>query len=210
MKYLKSFKESIAGVDTNLERIERCKDLNEQEFLDLLRQNCKNFSFGNDLLWRGKNKGSKSDLQLFQPSPRNARPVAFPKFFNDIADDPNFPVKRKNSLIGGTNLDTLKFLVEADMFLVIPYDNTEIVFCPIVDLWALSDDRTGRSEKVGRKPISEDNFIMVNYTPNFKVPLKELSRLNKSNLRGGAEFFTSSPCLLVHESKVDWLRNSLD
>lgn len=209
MKYLKSFKESIVGVDTSLERIERCKDLNEEEFLDLLRQNCKNFSFSNDLLWRSKNKGSKSDLQLFQPSPRNARPVAFPKFFNQIADDPNFPVKRKNSLIGGTNPETLKFLVEADIFLVIPYDNSEIVFCPIVDLWALSNDRPGGSELVGRKPVSKDNFIMVNYTPDFKVPLEELSKLDKAKLSAGAEFFTSSPCLLVHESKVDWLRNSL-
>jgi hypothetical protein len=27
------------------------------------------------------------------------------------------------------------------MYVVIPFDNTEIVFCPIMDLWALSDDR---------------------------------------------------------------------
>lgn len=209
MKYLKSFKESIAGVDTNLERIERCKDLNDEEFLDLLRQNCKNFSFNNDMLWRSKSKGKKSDLQLFQPSPRNARPVAFPKFFNTIADDPDYPVRRKNSLIGGTNPETLKFLVDADMFLVIPYDNSEIVFCPIIDLWALSNDRPGRSELVGRKPISKDNFIMVNYTPDFKVPLEELSKLDKAKLSAGVEFFTSSPCLLLHESKIDWLRNSI-
>jgi hypothetical protein len=64
MKYLKSFKESIAGVDTNLERIERCKDLNEEEFLDLLRKNCKNFSFNNDMLWRSKSKGKKSQAEM--------------------------------------------------------------------------------------------------------------------------------------------------
>ena len=209
MKYLKSFKESIAGVDSNLEVIERCKDLNEQEFLDLLNQNCKNFSFSNDLLWRSKKRGSKSDLQLFQPSPRNAKPIAFPNFFNNIADDPNFPVKRKNSLIGGTDPKKLKMLVEADIFLVIPYDNSEIVFCPVVDLCWLSDDREGKGELVNKKPISEDNFVMVNYTPDFKIPTDELSKLDKVNLRAGAEFFTSSPCLLLHESKIDWLRNSI-
>ena len=50
---------------------------------------------------------------------------------------------------------------------------------------------------------------MVNYTPDFKVPLEELSKLDKAKLSAGVEFFTSSHCLLVHESKVDWLRNSI-
>ena len=209
MKYLKSFKESLAGIDTNLETIERCKDLNEGEFLELLKMNCKNFSFNNDMLWRSKVKGKKSDLQLFQPSPRNAKPVAFPNFFNQIADDSNFPVKRKNSLIGSTDPEKLKILVGDDLFLVIPYDNSEIVFCPIIDLWALSDNRRGGSELVDKTPISEDNFIMVNYTSDFKVPLDELSKLNKAITHAGVEFFTSSKCLLLHESKIDWLRNFL-
>ena len=196
MKYLKSFKESLAGIDTNLETIERCKDLNEGEFLELLKMNC-------------KVKGKKSDLQLFQPSPRNAKPVAFPNFFNQIADDSNFPVKRKNSLIGSTDPEKLKILVGDDLFLVIPYDNSEIVFCPIIDLWGISDDRRGGSELVGKTPISKDNFIMVNYTQDFKVPLEELSKLNKAITHAGVEFFTSSKCLLLHESKIDWLRNFL-
>jgi hypothetical protein len=39
--------------------------------------------------------------------------------------------------IGGTNRDICELLVGADMYVVIPFDNTEIVFCPIMDLWAL-------------------------------------------------------------------------
>ena len=209
MKYLKSYKEGLAGIDTDLETIERCKDLNEEEFLDLLRKNCKNFSFNNDMLWRSKSKRNKSDLQLFEPNSRNARPITFRNFFNSIEDDPNFPVKRKNSLIGGTDFEKLKLLVGSDMFLVIPYDNSKIVFCPIIDLWVLSDNRRLKSEFIDKKPVSEDNFVMVNYTPDFKIPLEELSKLKKANLFAGSEFFTSSPCLLLHESKINWLRNSI-
>jgi len=211
MKYLTSFdlfKEGLAGTDYNLPDLIRCRDLNEEEFLEILNTNCRNFSFQSDLLWRSKVKGG-GDLQLFEPNLRRAVPLAFPKFFDRIKDDPNFPVKRQQSLIGGTNRQSLKTLVGDELWLVIPFDESQIVFCPIVDLWALDDERRKKSEKIGGEDVSGENFIMKPYTQNFKVPMSELEKLPKANTKLGVEFFTSSPCLLVHDSKVEWLRSNL-
>jgi len=211
MRYLKNFDFFIEGIsvpDSNIAEIIRCKDLNEEEFLDILKSNCKNFSFQNDLLWRSKGKRG-GDFELFEPNPRRAVPVAFPKFFNRIKDDPNFPVKRQNSLIGGTNKNYLERLVGEHMWLVIPFDDSQIVFCPIVDLWALDDKRRESTEKVAGKEVSGENFIMKPYISNFQVPMSELEKLPKANTTNGVEFFTFSPCLLVHDSKVDWLKTHL-
>jgi hypothetical protein len=211
MKYLKNFEpfvEGLAGTNYDIPDIIRCKDLSEEEFLNILNTNCKNFSFQNDLLWRSKGKRG-GDLQLFEPNLRRADPLAFPKFFNKIKDDPNFPVKRQKSLIGVSDKEILKKLVGEEMWLVIPFDESQIIFCPIVDLWALDDQRMKKSEKVGGRDVSEENFIMKTYTSNFQIPLSELERLRNANIKNGVEFFTSSPCLLVHESKVNWLRNKL-
>lgn len=213
MKYLKNFikfEESLAVTDSSIPKAERTKPLTEDEFLEILNENCKNFSFDNDLLWR--NKVKKTDIELFNPSPRNASPLAFPKFFNKIEKDPDYPVVRKNSLIGGTNKDILDRLVGLDNYLVIPFDNSDIVFCPVVDLWAMDDSRMEKSEKVNKEPVDKKHFVKVSYTKDFRIPSDELElRRSRYNLRGGPEhgyeFFTSSPCLLVHNSKVDWLRS---
>lgn len=215
MRYLKNFDFFIEGIsvpDSNIAEIIRCRDLNEEEFLDILKSNCKNFSFKNDLLWRSKGKRG-GNFELFEPNPRRAKPLAFPKFFNSIKDNPDFPVKRQKSLIGGTNKEVIKILVDYDMWLVIPFDYSQIVFCPIVDLWALDDKRDpsgrGSTEKVANKDVSKENFIMTEYVPNFKIPLDELNALPRANTLKGVEFFTSSPCLLLHDSKVDWLKSKL-
>ena len=211
-KYEAFIEDNLVGgtavTDHNLPHLERTRELSDEELLQILSENCKNFSFGNDLLWRCKDK--KFDLELYEPAGRKAKPLAFPEFFNKIENDPGFPVARKKSLIGGTKPDIIKKLVCNDMYLVIPFDNSPIVFCPIVDLWALDDDRKRASEEyIDDKPVSGENFIMVNYTKDFKIPLRELSRLPKANLIHGSEFFTSSPCLMVYESRIDWLKSQL-
>ena len=66
MKYLKFFDSNLVTFDQNLPKIERTKRLSEEEFLEILNTKCKNFSFMNDQLWRGKPK--KSDLELFEPN----------------------------------------------------------------------------------------------------------------------------------------------
>jgi hypothetical protein len=198
----------LAITDSDLPHLKRTKELSEEEFLQILNENCKNFSFNNDLLWRCREK--KYDLELFEPASRKASPLAFPKFFNKIENDPNFPVIRKNSLIGGTDKEFIKYLVgDKNVYLVIPFDNSPIVFCPIVDLWALDDNRRKSSEKISGKDVSDENFVMVNYIEDFKIPIKELEKLPKSMTERGVEFFTSSPCLLLHESKMNWLKSQL-
>jgi hypothetical protein len=206
MKYLKRYNENFKGfanVDTSQDAFNRCQNLSEDEFLKILRENCKNFSLSNDLLYR--NKEYSGDFQLFKPYKRRTNPATFPKFFNGIEDDSNYPVKRKLSLIGGTNPS---FISELDpdlaVYIVIPFDNSKIVFCPVPDLLFL-DDRT-KEEYVSGEPVSDKNFVMVEYTKDFKIPEEDLSKLpgHKSS-HSGYEFFTSSNCLLIHESYIDIL-----
>ena len=212
MKHLKTINELLAGVDSNLPTFERSKDISEEEFLDILRTRCQNFSFSNDPLYRIKIR--KGDLQLFTPMPRNAIPVAFPNFFNEIENDPEYPVVRKNSLIGGTNLEILKRLVDdVPPYHVIPFDGSELVFCPVADLWGLDDDKSARKQLIGGKKPGKENFIKVTYEKAFRIPSSELNTLpnakGKTRMGEAYEFFTSSPCLLIHDSKMGWLRNNI-
>ena len=92
--------------------------------------------------------------------------------------------------------------------MVIPFDNSQIVFAgsPDLALWS----------KIGQE-FTDDLFVMCEYTKNFRIPIEELISIrNDSKLGGikkveplGFEFFTTSPCLLIHESKINWLRNNL-
>lgn len=207
MKILKygSFSEGLARTDNSLPVLSRTKEINGADLLQMLEENCKNFSFENTQLWRSKTK--KYNFELFKPGPRNADPLAFKDFFNDIEHNiDEYPVVRKNSLIGGTDKEICKKLVCNDVYLVIPFDDSEIVFCPIMDMWAMGDDRrnlSGKNMLVGGKPISKDNFTKVSYTENFQY-------LDKGKGGHGCEFFISSPCLLVHEDKIEWLKKNLN
>jgi len=212
MRYLKTINELLAMTDLNLPRFERSRDISEEEFLDIFHTHCQNFSIDNDPLYRMKDR--RGDLQIFTPMPRNAKPLAFPDFFNKIENNPDYPVIRKNSLIGGTNLPVLKKLM-GDMppYHVIPFDGSELVFCPVMDLWALADDRNAKKQLIGGKEPGMENFIKVTYERGFKIPSVELNKLANSkgqtHMGEAYEFFTSSPCLLIHDSKMEWLRNNL-
>ena len=73
MKHLKTINELLAGSDYTLPVYERSKNIGEEEFLDILKTHCQNFSFTNDPLYRMKTR--KGDLQLFTPMPRNAKQI---------------------------------------------------------------------------------------------------------------------------------------
>ena len=212
MKHLKSFSESnLVNVDPDMDKIDRTKELSEEEFLEILNTKCKNFSFMNDLLWRGKPK--KYDLELFEPGYRNTKGMTFVNFFNKIENDPDYPVVRKKSLIGGTHKENVERITEFKTYMVIPFDNSEIVFCPIIDLMGIQDDPKSGKLKDG-SPVTKDVFVKVPYTKNFQVPKTEIEIIrSKYKLRGsretGYEFFTSSPCLLVYDDKINWLRNNI-
>lgn len=193
----------------------RVKGLSEEEFLDILRNNCKNFSFENDLLWRSKK--SEAPLQLFEPEFRSNtnNVLAFPDFFNKIENDDEYPVARKKSLIGCTKKELSQMLVCDDVFLVIPFDDSEIVFCPAMDLWALADNRRAKEKlTVGGREISKEHFVKTTYTKGFKIPFNELLKIPNNKLKAGnygdaSEFFISNPCLLIHESKIAWLKENI-
>jgi len=179
MKHLKTINELLAVTDSELPRFERSKDISEEEFLDIFRKNCQNFSLNNDALYRIKER--KGDLQLFRPMPRNAKPLAFADFFNKIENNPDYPVIRKNSLIGGTNLKVLKHLMgNIPPYHVIPFDGSELVFCPVMDLWALSDDKRAKKQLIGGKEPGMENFIKVTYERGFRIPSVELNKLTNS------------------------------
>jgi hypothetical protein len=185
----------------------RTKSLTEDEFLETIRENCKNFSFMNDVLWRKSNR-SFSDLGLFSEKERKQTIGNYNyKEFFDLRKD--YPVPRYKSLIGSTSKEGADFFgSDSDMYMVIPFDNSQIVFAgtPDLALWS----------KLGQE-FTDNLFTMKEYSKGFQAPVDELSLIRDKSKLGsfekakklGFEFFTTSPCLLIHESKINWLRNNI-
>lgn len=207
MKYLKSFNESadLSDLSTRISGT-RTKSISSEEFLEILNNSCKNFSFENDQLWR--NSGSFGNFGLFFEAERKGTIGTYNyKTFFDLRKE--YPVPRYKSLIGSTTLKGANYFGSGSKnYLVIPFDNSQIVFAgsPDLAIWSKVDQE-----------FTDDLFIMKEYDKNFKVPQLELESIrNSSKLSSwtklpefGFEFFTTSPCLLIHESQVDWLRGSI-
>lgn len=204
MKHLKIFEEFVPDTFASVESKTRTKPLTEEEFLNIFNDNCKNFSFMNDQLWR-KSGREFGQLGLFLEKERRGTIGQYNyKTFFDLRKD--YPVPRYKSLIGSTSKEGADFFGSGnDIYLVIPFDNSQIIFAgtPDLALWAkLNQDFT------------DDLFVMTEYTKGFEVP-KELEIIRDTSKLGsftkarqhGFEFFTTSPCLLIHESKINWLRN---
>jgi hypothetical protein len=206
MKHLKRFNESNVDTITSRESKTRTKSISEDEFLEMIKENCKNFSFMNDPLWRKSNK-EFGDLGLFIEKERRQTIGKYNyKEFFDLRKD--YPVPRYKSLIGSTSKEGADFFgSDSDMYMVIPFDNSQIIFAgsPDLALWS----------KLGQE-FTDDLFIMKEYTEEFQVPVDELSLIiSKSKLGSldwieeGFEFFITNPCLLIHESKINWLKNNI-
>lgn len=188
----------------------RTKPLTDDDLLRIINENCKNFSFNNDLLWRGTNR-SFGDFGIWFESERKGTigDYSYKKFFDDRR---GYPVPRYKSLIGSTEKVGASYLSSDGVpYMVIPFDNSQIVFAgsPDLALWS----KTGQS-------FSDDMFLMKEYVKDFKVPTDELydimsktsiSHLNQTFIKRnlGFEFFTTSTSLLIHESKVDWLKSQI-
>ena len=161
----------------------------------------------NDVLWRKSNR-SFGDLGLFSEKERKQTIGNYNyKEFFDLRKD--YPVPRYKSLIGSTSKEGADFFgSDSDMYMVIPFDNSQIVFAgtPDLALWS----------KLGQEFI-DNLFTMKEYSKGVQVPVDELSLIRDKSKLGsfekakklGFEFFTTSPCLLIHESKIDWLRNNI-
>jgi hypothetical protein len=208
MKYLKSFIESI-----NLDELtarssdSRTKSISKEECLEIIKNSCKNFSLNNSELWR-KSGRSFGEIGLFFQKERRGTIGKYDyKDFFDLRKE--YPVPRYKSLIGSTSKEGADFFGSgSDLYFVIPFDNTQIVFAgsPDLALWS----RTNQE-------FTDDLFTLKEYTKNFQVPEAELmSILDSSTLSSfykakkfGFEFFTNGPCVLIHESEMNWFINNL-
>lgn len=96
-----------------------------------------------------------------------------------------------------------------NIHLVIPFDNTQIVFAPTPDMDILPKFV---------KEYTDDMFIMKEYSNNFKLPEEFLKRKcieitgsKYYNFKDyGFEFFTNGNCLLLKKDKIDWLKSIIN
>lgn len=183
----------------------RTKPISEEIFLDILKKECKNYSPNNSQLWR--NAKSFGSFGIFFESERKGTIGTFNyQNFFDLRKE--YPVARYKSLIGSTTKEGAKiFGSETQTHLVIPFDNAQIVFAGVPDLGIWHYRKQVYSDKL---------FLLSNYSKNFKVPESKLKDILLSSTAGsyisiidskklGFEFFTNSNCLLLHESKTNWL-----
>lgn len=212
MKYLKTYENN------------KYKDIFEEEFIDILNNKCKNFSFNNETLYRGDKE--KFDFGLHNPIDRTPSydMMTYDDFFKDRGKNiVKYPVIREKSAIGLSGGDEEEMIMvckkigQGKVYRVIPFDNSKLIFTPIFDLIAL--------EHFDIK-LEDDDFLMLEYTKNFKVPVNVLKKIqdrlisnitdklsklkfvgNKSILEKGFEFFMSSPCLLIPYEKDEWLKS---
>jgi hypothetical protein len=186
----------------------RTKSLSKEEFLEILKKECNQFSFNNDQLYRRTNN-SFGKFGLFLEAERKGTigQYLYKDFFNMRK---GYPVPRYKSLIGSTSLNGAAYFgSDSTVYLVIPFDNSEIVFAgaPDLALWSKS-----------KQEFTDDLFILEKYKSNFKIPLNKLEFIrNTSSLSSytsldkyGFEFFTNSSCLLLDIKEIDWLKEELN
>jgi hypothetical protein len=203
MKFILEFNEY-----SDRESQTRTKGLSREEFLQILKKECSQFSFSNDQLYRRTNK-SFGKFGLFLEAERKGTigKYSYTDFFDMRR---GYPVPRYKSLIGSTSLDGAAYFgSESTVYLVIPFDNSEIVFAgsPDLAIWSKS-----------KQEFTDDLFILEKYKSNFKIPLNKLEFIrNTSSLSSytsldkyGFEFFTNSSCLLLDIKEIDWLKEELN
>ena len=187
----------------------RTRGLNEQEFLEVFRENCKNFSFDNDILWR--NSSNFGDFGLFFEEARRGTigTYNYKDFFDDRKD---YTVPRYKSLIGSTTKEGAEtFGSDVNTYIVIPFDGANIVFSCTPDLAFLSKTK---------QEFLDSLFLLKQYDAGFKSPVSELfeimSHTTISSYRDtfveknlGFEYFTNANCLMIKEEKIGWLKNNI-
>lgn len=193
----------------NRESKTRTKVLDDEEFLRVFRENCKNFSFDNDMLWRKASNFGKFGL-FFETSRKGTiGTYNYKDFFKERED---YLVPRYKSLIGSTTKEGADSFGSGEgVFLVIPFDNANLIFSCSPDLALMSKKN---------QIFSDDLFLLRKYDANFKVPNEELfdimshtkistykDMIVSKNL--GFEFFTNSNCLMLSTDKIDWLKGNI-
>lgn len=153
----------------------RTTPLTEEEFVRIINENCKQFNFNNDMLYRGC--GEIGEFALFKEAERNGTyggGYPYHDFFNQRKD---YPVPRYKSIIGSTDpRHACAFGQRNDsVYLIIPFDNSKIIFCSTPDM-------ARGAYKNKDKVYTDDMFEMKEYSSNFKAP-KEV------------EYFTNANCV---------------
>jgi hypothetical protein len=193
MKYLFSYK-----IFENKET--RTSPLSEEEFISSLKLNCSQFNFENDQLYRGC--GDITNYAFYHEEARKGTYASgYPHhdFFNARNE---YPVPRFKSLIGSTSLMAANFLGEmsTSVYLIIPFDNSKIIFCPTPDM------AMGVRSRKKDVTYTDEMFTMMEYSSNFHIDKQEIQK--KMDLlaqqtgrqisigKAGVEFFTNADCLL--------------
>lgn len=188
----------------------RTKSLSDEEFLSVFKMSCTNFSFDNDQLWRKTNNFGNFGLFFEAERGSTIGVFSYKNFFEERKD---YLVPRYKSLIGSTTSEGAEtFGLDSKLYLVIPFDDSNIIFagCPDLVFWS----------KAGQE-FSDDLFVLEQYSKGFKIPKKELdyilygspftsnmlSKIESLNL--GFEFFTNGNCLLLDTNKIEWLKDNI-
>lgn len=187
----------------------RTKGLNEEEFLEVFRENCKNFSFENDKLWRNSNNFGEFGLFFEEARRGTIGTYNYKDFFDDRKE---YIVPRYKSLIGSTTKEGAEaFGSDMNTYIVIPFDGANIVFSCSPDLALLSKTK---------QVFSDNLFLLKQYDAGFKVPVSDLfdimSHTTLSSYRDitvkknlGFEYFTNANCLMIKEDKIGWLKSNI-
>jgi len=157
----------------------RTKSIDEEEFLRVFRENCKNFSFDNSLLWR--QAANFGPFGLFFSADRRGTIGSYR--YKDFFDDrKGYPVPRQPGLRvharPGADGEVLDEEFSDEHFLLRQYDP-------------------------GFQAPEEELFSTM-----AKTKLSSL-RDTVVKKRLGFEFFTDANCLMIEMEKVEWLRSNI-
>lgn len=178
----------------------RSQELSEEKFKEMLDNKCKNWSLGNQQIYRGISSGSHPFLYI--------NPKGHDRFkggqdginyYGIIMDNAEqwseFP-KRSESVIGTNDTSfTIDFAEWDDDYLnyhiIIPFDNTIWGITPKDDLWFAYD-----VDELGLRDLAEFNNILnmtivniigvskinVNTLSDLKISLSQIDYTNKENI----------------------------
>lgn len=205
MKRILEFKEFF-----DRESKTRTKSVEEEEFLRIFRENCKDFSFENDLLWRKASNFGPFGLFFSADRIGTIGNYRYKEFFDDRKD---YPVPRHKSLIGSTTPEGAEYFgSDSKIYMVIPFDGSNLVFACVPDIAALA--------KFSKEEFKDSHFLLRKYEAGFKAPNEELFSIMATTgmassigisveKRLGFEFFTDANCLMIEMDRVEWLRSNI-
>jgi len=210
MKFILEFNSFIDKIEI-ADTTSRSKPLTEEEFIEIFNTNCKNFNFDNTQLYRGVELDKNSNF--FYTNPLNSdrdfkqRWIKSSDYNVKLTEDPQFKdlPSRYNCLIGSTSkngamitFNSFWNVLEDKLFIIIPFDNTEIAVAPVFDL-------AGFKRMI--KPVNDmerSDFELLRYTKSFNIKHESLKPIHSK------EIWTSGRCLLVRYTELEKLKKLVE